>query len=366
MKALHLLNNPQSKANDVLKQDNKNIESKYKKIKVLKEGGFGKAFLCSKVGDQALCVIKEMKTKSLTEREINEMKREAEILKVLKHPNVIRLREFYMNSRNKFCIVMDYAEKGDLASKLDKTENFFSENQILEWFVQLCLALKHIHDRKIVHRDLKSQNVFLTAMNTIKLGDFGISKILKNTHQLLSSFVGTWYYISPEIIRGKLYSFKTDIWSLGVILYEMCALKLPFRGKDQFILQKKIKDGTYQPLSSKYSPELRSLVDSLLKVDQHKRPSISQVLAFPIIKRRISKFLNEMEYFTEFSHTVIHGLNVLKDNDKKVIDKLIEKNGNKLLPPHPIPLHPNPNPSPCPIANNGLDQVIVGKNDGLG
>jgi serine/threonine protein kinase len=152
-KAPHLLNNPQSKANDVLKQDNKNIESKYKKIKVLKEGGFGKAFLCSKVGDQALCVIKEMKTKSLTEREINEMKREAEILKVLKHPNVIRLREFYMNSRNKFCIVMDYAEKGDLASKLDKTETFFSENQILEWFVQLCLALKHIHDRKIVHRD---------------------------------------------------------------------------------------------------------------------------------------------------------------------------------------------------------------------
>ena len=151
------------------------------------------------------------------------MKREAEILKVLKHPNVVRLREYYMNSNNKFCIVMDYAEKGDLASKLDKTENFFSENQILEWFVQLSLALKHIHDRKIVHRDLKSQNVFLTAMNTIKLGDFGISKILKNTHQLLSSFVGTWYYISPEIIRGKLYSFKTDIWSLGVIMYEMCA-----------------------------------------------------------------------------------------------------------------------------------------------
>lgn len=97
-------------------------------------------------------------------------------------------------------------------------------------------------------------------MNTVKLGDFGISKILKNTQQLLSSFVGTWYYISPEIIRGKLYSFKTDIWSLGVILYEMCALKLPFRGKDQFILQRKIKEGTYQPISSRYSPDLKELI----------------------------------------------------------------------------------------------------------
>lgn len=149
-----------NKANNVLKVDNKAIENKYIKVRCLKEGGFGKAYLCKKVSDNSLCVIKEMKTKSLSEREINEMKKEAEILKVLKHPNIIRLREFYMNSNNKFCIVMDYADKGDLATRLDQTENFFSENQILEWFVQNALALKHIHDRKIVHRDLKSQNVF--------------------------------------------------------------------------------------------------------------------------------------------------------------------------------------------------------------
>lgn len=310
-----------------IKPDNKLVESRYKRIKVQKEGGFGKAFQCECLSDRSLCVIKEMKTQSQSEREVNEMKKEAEILKVLKHPNVIRFRDFFMNSRKKFCIVMDYADKGDLASKLDKSENFFSENQIMDWFVQTSLALKHIHDRKIVHRDLKSQNVFLNGNNQIKLGDFGISKILKNTHQLLSSFVGTWYYISPEIIRGKLYNFKTDIWSLGVILYEMCALKLPFRGKDQFVLQRKIKEGSYQAIPPRYSPELRQLVDACQNIDQHKRPSISQVLNMPIVKRRINNFLNELDYNNEFCHTVIHGQNVLKDNDKNAIDKLKSKVG---------------------------------------
>lgn len=115
---------------------------------------------------------------------------------------------------------MDYAEHGDLSAKIEKEialgSEGFSEKQILDWFTQILLAIKHIHDRKIVHRDIKSQNIFVTKMNTIKLGDFGISKILTNTQDMMCSFVGTWYYLSPEIIRSKPYSFKTDIWSMGV------------------------------------------------------------------------------------------------------------------------------------------------------
>ena len=88
--------------------------------------------------------------------------------------------------------------------------------------------MKHVHDRKILHRDIKCQNVFVTKNNIIKLGDCGIARVLKHTFEVTKSMVGTPYYLSPEIIENKPYSFKSDIWSLGVILYELCALTPPF------------------------------------------------------------------------------------------------------------------------------------------
>ena len=213
---------------------------------------------------------------------------------------------------------MDYAESGDLGSRIEKEVNGggsgFSERQILDWFTQICLGLKHIHDRKIVHRDIKSVNIFLTKMNTIKIGDFGISKILTNTHDMMSSFVGTWYYLSPEIIKSRPYNFKTDIWSLGVLLYEMCSQKLPFRGRDQFIIQKKIKEGVYDAIPIRFTRDMRSFVDKLLTNDPAKRPSITQLLNFPIIKNRIQLFLNEIDIQKEFSHTILHNYNCLEDS----------------------------------------------------
>lgn len=295
----------------------KSPEGNYKRIKVLKEGGFGKAYLCECLNDGQLCVVKEMKTQSMSAKEIKEARREAEILKVQQHPNIIRFRDVYLNEKKKLCIAMDFAEHGDLSGKIEKEialgSEGFSEKQILDWFTQILLAIKHIHDRKIVHRDIKSQNIFVTKMNTIKLGDFGISKILTNTQDMMCSFVGTWYYLSPEIIRSKPYNFKTDVWSLGVQLYELCSLKLPFRGRDQFIIQKKIKDGSYEPLPVRFSKEMHDFVGTLLIKDATRRPNISQILNMEIIKNRIRHFLSENEYKNEFSHTVIHNFNPLTD-----------------------------------------------------
>ncbi len=101
----------------------------------------------------------------------------------------------------------------------------------MNWFTQVCLAVKHCHDRKILHRDLKSQNIFMMKNGLIKLGDFGIARILDHTKANARTMVGTPYYISPEIVLGKPYSFKTDIWSLGVILYEISTLEMPFQAK---------------------------------------------------------------------------------------------------------------------------------------
>ena len=139
--------------------------------------------------------------------------------------------------------------------------------------------MKHIHDRKILHRDLKSQNVFLTKNGLVKLGDFGIAKCLDTTLAQAKTFIGTPYYLSPEIVESKPYSFKSDVWSLGILLYEMCALKMPFDGSSIADLSLKIIRGDYKPIPNNFSKELKLLVTSLLNTDSTKRPSINEILS---------------------------------------------------------------------------------------
>lgn len=122
---------------------------------------------------------------------------------------------------------MEFCECGDLASAIKekkKAGGTFTEEEILNWFIQICIALEYIHGRKILHRDIKSQNIFLTSNGTVKLGDFGISKLLESTNEAAMTVVGTPYYMSPEVCENKPYTFKSDVWALGCVLYELCTL----------------------------------------------------------------------------------------------------------------------------------------------
>lgn len=212
----------------------------YKKVSTLGTGSFGTAYLVECQSNREFAVIKQIDIQQLSDEERKETLREAKILEVLSHPNIIRFREVYKTKKGKLCIVMDYADNGDLQTKIkDKHKQkaktgvleYFTEDQVLNFFTQICLAIKHCHDRKILHRDLKSQNIFLTKRNIVKLGDFGIARVLSNTRSKAKTVVGTPYYLSPEIIENMPYSFKSDIWSLGVLLYEMCALCPPFNAQ---------------------------------------------------------------------------------------------------------------------------------------
>jgi len=222
---------------------------------------------------------------------------------------------------------MDYADGGDLSMKIkEQNGKFFQENKILDWFTQICLAIKHIHDRKILHRDIKSQNIFLMKNGQIKLGDFGIAKCLNQTIDKAKTYVGTPYYLSPEIINSQPYDFKSDIWSLGVLLYEMCALKMPFDASNLPQLYIKIINCNYPPLNNNYSDELKKLVKAMLNETSLKRPNIGDILNYPIIKSRIKKFLNDEEYENEFSHSILHKFNLNSSDKKKK-----EFNSNKNL-----------------------------------
>jgi len=153
---------------------------------------------------------------------------------------------------------------------------------------------------------LKGQNIFLTKANLVKLGDFGIARVLSSTRENAKTMVGTPYYLSPEIINGKSYSFKSDIWSLGVVLYELCALKPPFDAQSLTFLAMKIIKGQYSPVPSQFSRELKNLVATLLQVEPLKRPTVNEILKFPLIQNRIQNFLSKSVKLQEFSHTVLH------------------------------------------------------------
>merc|ERR1719240_630866 len=151
---------------------------------------------------------------------------------------------------------MDYAEGGDLHQRIQRTRQEgkqIPETRVVRWFTEASLALKYMHDKHVLHRDLKSQNLFLTSSDRLRVGDFGISKVLENTAAFARTAIGTPYYLSPESCQEKPYSFSSDVWALGCILYEMAALKVPFDAQNIQALVQKITRGPAPTMPSAYS-----------------------------------------------------------------------------------------------------------------
>jgi len=165
----------------------------------------------------------------------------------------------------------------------------------VRWFTQSILALKYIHDMHILHRDLKSGNFFLSKSGNIKMGDFGIAKVLECTAACAQTQIGTPYYLSPEICQGRAYSWGSDIWSMGCILYEMCARRVPFDAPDLKTLIKKITAGPTPDLPSEYSSGLRSLLKELLDRDSTKRPQATEILKRPVVQEMVRRMLDEVQ-----------------------------------------------------------------------
>ena len=204
----------------------------YDPQKILGRGAFGVAYLVTRHENPSTClVLKRIELGHMEEKEKAEAKNECKVLTELAGGHyIVRVVEHFVELE-RLWIVMDFADGGDLAMRIEaqkKAGTPFSETVIVDWVVQLALALRHAHDRKVLHRDLKPQNVFLMRDGAVRLGDFGISRVLSSTMSVVNTCVGTPLYLSPEICNGSPYDDKTDAWSLGVLLFELCALRLPF------------------------------------------------------------------------------------------------------------------------------------------
>merc|ERR1719421_571259 len=226
-----------------------------------------------------------METTMMSSKEREDAVREAKVLKKMHHPNIIRFQEVFMTKRKKLCIVMDFADGGDLHQWMkSRNGELVPEQTLFEFFVQICEALHHVHSQKVLHRDLKSQNIFLMQTGRVLLGDFGISRILEATKDFARTMVGTPYYLSPEIIEERPYNYKSDIWSLGVILYELTTLKHPFDAESLHFLAIRILKGDFPSPDPMYSPGLEELIRALLRKDPEARPALRDVLADPLIQ----------------------------------------------------------------------------------
>ena len=256
---------------------------KYEKIRFVGRGAYGTVHLYRRRADGVAVVIKQIRVEDMTKEERQAALNEVNVLSILHHPNIIQYYENFVEDKA-LMIVMEYAHGGTMYDYLQKRKGkFLDEDEILRLFVQILLALQHVHNRNILHRDLKTPNILLNRKKRIvKIGDFGISKILSSKSKA-NTVIGTPCYISPELCEGKPYNQKSDIWALGCVLYEETTLKRAFEASNLPALVMKITKGNFAPISERYSEDLRNLIESMLHLDPAQRPTINDIMAQPIV-----------------------------------------------------------------------------------
>ncbi|NWU28316.1 NEK4 kinase, partial [Dyaphorophyia castanea] len=272
-------------------------------LRAVGKGSYGEVSLARHRQDRKQYVIKKLNLRSASGRERRAAEQEAQLLSQLRHPNIVTYRESWQGGDGHLYIVMGFCEGGDLYHKLKEQKGkLLPENQVVEWFVQIAMALQYLHEKHILHRDLKTQNIFLTRTNIIKVGDLGIARVLENQYDMASTLIGTPYYMSPELFSNRPYNYKSDVWALGCCVYEMATLKHAFNAKDMNSLAYRIIEGKLPPMPKDYSPQLVEIIQTMLSKKPEERPSVKSILRQPYIKQQISLFLEATKAKAARSH----------------------------------------------------------------
>ena len=289
----------------------------YKIQKRLGIGSYGTVYQVSHTEMNQIYVIKQIPLFNLTTDEISNVKLEAKILKKINSKFVVKYFDSFIEN-NHLNIVMEYCNGGDLGQYIDSHKNKnvkISEELIWLIFIKITLGLASIHKLKILHRDLKTLNIFLSKNLEIKVGDLGVAKILNHSGSFAKTLIGTPYYLSPELCEEKPYNNKSDIWALGCILYELCTFNHPFTAKSQASLILKILKEQPEPIGNEYSLKLQNLINNIFDKNMEKRPSCFDILTNDIILTKAKNYglLNEIMKlypdFPEFKNNVKSNIN---------------------------------------------------------
>ena len=264
-------------------------------LEKLGDGAYSVVYKVRRKEDSKIYALKKVRLQNLSEKEKENSLNEVRILASVKSTFVISYKEAFIDENEKsLCIVMEYADKGDLYQKIcqfKKMGCLIDEVDVWRIFIQMTKGLKALHDLKILHRDLKSANIFLFSDGSAKIGDLNVSKV---AHKGLGyTQTGTPYYASPEVWRDEPYDIKSDIWSLACVTYEMLALHPPFRAENMEALYNKVIKCQYGKISDRYSNDISEIIKLLLKVKSKDRPTCGQILKYPLVKKRIEFFQAE-------------------------------------------------------------------------
>lgn len=272
-------------------------------IRGLGRGSGGEAILAEDLAGQK-CVLKFVQLEGVPDDQCRRAMREVHFLRSLCHPNVLRIESAFLHHCS-LVLAVEFCDLGDLQALVSKRRELrdqedvatrrlrcfevpgFSEGTVKGMLVQMVSALDYIHSAGILHRDLKSSNIFLTHRGLVKVGDFGVAERsgADTAEAAPRRLVGSIHYLAPELCDGGRPTAKADCWALGVILYELCALELPFPGDNPLVVAMKILQGIVQPLSKQYSAELRSLCSALLCPTVQHRISAAEVSQLPWIRK---------------------------------------------------------------------------------
>ena len=305
---------------------------------IIGKGTYGTVYKVQEKNTNNIYALKQISLEGLSPKEISEVNQEIKILSSIKSDFVVK----YYNSfeeKNIINIIMEYCDGGDLNDFLKEKKNEgkkLDEDLIWKIFIKITIGLGDIHKKNILHRDLKTLNIFLTKSLEIKIGDLGVAKVLSKG-SLAKPVIGSPYYLSPEICEEKPYNDKSDVWALGCILYELCTFKHPFEARSQGALILKILNRKPDPIDSRYSVDLSNLIDLLLDKKSENRPTCEEILKYKVLNKvksfdlyeYIKKLDSNKNDLNSYNNNIKISKKILDLNNINIANKYYSKNNSK-------------------------------------
>ncbi|MCQ2816150.1 MAG: protein kinase, partial [archaeon] len=287
-------------------------------------GSFGEIFSVKHIPSGKYYAIKIINKKQVNESgaDLSIIKSEIAVHIRIDHPFIIKLHSYEEDIDN-FYMIMDYAPHNTLF-RLIKNNKMLTESSAFKYFIQICSAIQFLHRNGFVHRDIKPENILLDENYDVKLCDFGWC--VDVTSSTRSTFCGTFEYMAPEIINEQDYDFSIDLWSLGVLLFEMTHGYSPFvgekaKGRDMHSIFNNINKGNFS-IKEDLSEECKNLITKLLKIDSSERMKINEIFEDPWVKMHEATCAKGFERFKAIENALLKEEE--KINKRKKVTKAIK------------------------------------------